>query len=278
MGAREQQAILGAYAQSAAELRGSMLRTLIAVWFGLRSWRDADQQRFVRQAITQVAGAQRQMQSLTLAYLSALIGDMTGQQPARVLPPPRTMEQLRPADPTVVYARPFRTLYASLGEGREFPDAMQDAVRRLVHIAATDLQLAKTYTARDAMAGDGRIVGYQRVLVGSQSCGLCVVASTQRYHKGELLPIHPGCDCAVAPIIGDQDPGQIINETRLEDTHDAILQTFGVSNRDARNPLDYRDVLVTHEHGEIGPILARRGDRFTGPNDIGGRSGGQADT
>lgn len=31
---------------------------------------------------------------------------------------------------------------------------------------------------------------------------------------------------------------------------------------------DYSDVLVVHEHGEIGPVLGFRGDHFTGPSDI----------
>jgi len=31
-------------------------------------------------------------------------------------------------------------------------------------------------------------------------------------------------------------------------------------------------VLVEHVHGEIGPVLARRGDHFTGPDEIRDRS------
>jgi hypothetical protein len=35
-----------------------------------------------------------------------------------------------------------------------------------------------------------------------------------------------------------------------------------MSARDARQ-VDYRKILVVHEHGELGPILAKRGNNFT---------------
>jgi hypothetical protein len=268
LGAREQRAIIGAYAQTTAQIRVDLLTALLTLFRGLGSWRDGDQPGFLRAAVPQAIGAQRTMSTLTGAYLAALLGDMLGQPPRPRPVPARTGAQLRGVDPDEVYARPFRTMYASLGDGKPFEQAMKDAARRLTHIAATDLQLAKTHTARDVLDEQPQVQGYQRVLTGSRSCGLCVVASTQRYRKAELLPIHPGCDCTVAPIVGGQDPGQVINADRLEDVHDAIEQTFGVSDRGGRNPIDYRDVLVTHEHGEIGPVLARRGDHFTGPGDL----------
>ena len=33
-------------------------------------------------------------------------------------------------------------------------------------------------------------------------------------------------------------------------------------------PVAYRDVLVSHEHGELGPVLAVKGRPFQGPNDL----------
>ncbi|MWK39580.1 hypothetical protein GEV43_40000 [Actinomadura sp. J1-007] len=274
MGAREQRAIIGAYAQTTGQMRASLLAVLLTLWRGLGSWRDGDQAGFLRAAVPQALGAQRQMASLTDAYLAALLADMRGGPPRPTGAPAPTGAQLRGVDPEVLYARPFRTLYAGLGDDKPFEQAMADAERRLLHVAATDLQLAKTHTARQVLDADPRVTGYRRVLVGSVSCGLCVVASTQRYRKENLLPIHPGCDCAVAPIVGDTDPGQVINEPLLEDVHDAIATTFGKADRGGRAP-DYRQFLVTHEHGEIGPVLARTRDRFTGPGDLtGGGAGG----
>jgi hypothetical protein len=176
--------------------------------------------------------------------------------------------------------------------------AIEAGRRRAEGLAATDLQLAKTHSSRLALAGRGdeRIVGYRRVLTGAENCAMCVLASTQRYHVEDLLPIHPACDCAVAPIVGRQDPGQTINSVTvtegaqavrstsrganvfsgddlvnlgdlLEPLHEEIEKRFGRSDRGGRQ-IDYRKLLTVHEHGEIGPVLAVKGQHFAGPDQI----------
>lgn len=269
MSAAQQQVLVERYGATTAQLRSRLTVALIALWRSLGSWRDADQPRWLSLAVPQVLGAQRQMASLTEVYLSALLGDMTGRpvRPRGVSAP--TGEQLRGVNPEVEYARPFNDLYSTLGEGRTLDVAQSAATRRLEQLVATDLQLAKTHSAREVMQSEEKVVGYRRVLRGPQSCALCMIASTQPYRKADLMPIHPGCDCGVVPIVAGQDPGQLINASRLEDVHAAIRDAVGASDRGGRR-VDYRDYLVTHEHGEIGPVLARRGEHFTGPGDIPG--------
>ena len=111
-------------------------------------------------------------------------------------------------------------------------------------------------------------MGYIRTLTGRENCALCYVASTQRYNRKDLLPIHPKCDCGEMPIYGTQDPGQVIDEARLEATHDSIAQRFGTSARDARS-IDYSSIKI-QQNGELGPVLTVRGQKFTGPNQISG--------
>ncbi len=41
------------------------------------------------------------------------------------------------------------------------------------------------------------------------------MASTQRYNSDNLMPLHTFCDCGVAPITGDVDPGRVVNEQLL---------------------------------------------------------------
>lgn len=256
-----------AYATTAGRIRKAMLASAVGSFQSLGSWRAKDMRTFTAQITPRIVGAQRQMESVTDAYLRTLLADIfRGPRPAPRLQP-RAALQLRGVDPAVVYERPFHQLWRDLSEDHSWQDSFEASLRRLESLVATDLQLAKTHAARDALEDEPRVVGFRRVLRGPTSCGLCVVASTQRYHKGELLPIHPGCDCDVAAIVGSTDPGQIINEPLLEDVHDAIEKTFGVSDRSARAP-DYREFLVVHEHGEIGPVLARAGDHFTGPDDL----------
>jgi len=177
-----------------------------------------------------------------------------------------------------VYRRPFIQVYTGLADGQPFDAAVQAGGRRLQSIAATDVQLAKTHASQAALAQMDRVVGYRRVLTGAKSCGLCIVAASQRYHKAKLLPIHPGCDCAVAPLGPDEAAAQVIDPEMLGAAHEAIADRFGKWDSGARvipgvtgpsgKPLQYRDVLITHQHGEIGPVLAVRGQHFDGPHDI----------
>lgn len=262
-----QQQLVRAYATTSRGIRAGVVAALLELFRSLGSWRSADVPRFTTSAVPMVIGGQQQLWSLTDAYLTTMLSEMGGRPRPLRGTPPRTGEQLRGVAPEEEYTRPFRTIWAELEE-QPFEVALERGLRRLQDLVATDLQLAKTHAAQDLLDDDDSVHGYRRVLVGSTSCGLCVVASTQRYHRHELLPIHPGCDCGVAPIVGDQDPGQVINEGRLEDVHAAIEQRFGVSDRGGRDPIDYRNVLVVHEHGEIGPVLARAGHEFTGPGDI----------
>lgn len=169
--------------------------------------------------------------------------------------------------------------------------AVGDGERRLRSVALTDVELAVTHAARDRLAEEPEVRFYRRVLTGAESCGLCIVASTQRYRKQDLLPIHPNCDCVVAPILGDQDPGRVINSTQIadevspvgvtrsgvpvysaedlldadvmtDDVHNAIRETFGEMAFDARQ-IDYRKILLVKQHGELGPVLTVKRHKFT---------------
>ena len=258
-------AILAQYLGAQGQLRASLLATLARMWAALTSWRDADAATFAAQAVPLVQGAQQGTATLTAAYLARIVAQMTGSPVASPKVDPRTVtgDAVRKADPAEVYRRPFNQVYTDLSQGKSLDSAVQAGGRRLQTIAATDLQLAKTHTAQQVLSGNGRVSGYRRVLSGSRNCGLCIVAATQRYHKGDLLPIHPACDCGVAPILGDQDPGQVIDEALLESAHDAIKDRFGRSAPDARS-IDYRKVILVRDHGETGPTLTVASHNFTG--------------
>lgn len=267
--------------QQRNRLRTSMLNLIERAWTGLGSWRDADIDRFVRLVGPVVTAGQRQMSMLTVADLVAYEQLVTGVRPAvpAIAPDAMTVAELRGVPVGEVYRRPAVTTWTALSDGASLDDAVGQGLTRALGIASTDLQMAKVRTAQQVVGSNERIVGYTRVLEGTKTCGLCAVASTQRYHRAELMPIHGGCDCSVAPIFGDEDPGQVINQDRLDAAHEAILERFGSFDAGARDvpgvtrlgtgdPLQYRDVLIVHEHGEIGPVLAVRGQHFAGPDDL----------
>lgn len=250
-------------------LRAATLTALANLWLRLGSWRDTDIERFLRLALPLVRGAQTRMSALTAAYLARQVAALAG-HPVLPVPAPRVGE-VRGVPLTEEYARPFHDVWRALGDGRPLPEAVKAGQDRLASLASTDLQLTKTHASRAILTADKRVTGYRRVLEGAYSCGLCIVASTQRYHVADLMPIHPACDCSVAPIVGESDPGHVIDEQRLADAHAAIADRFGRKTADARGGRgipNYHDVLVTHDHGELGPVLGVRGQDFTGPSDL----------
>lgn len=265
------QRVIDAYRRSSERLRQHIIRYLTLAWGNLDDYRTADIERWVAQIVPVVEGSLRQMASMTDAYLAAVETVTTGERAAPIGAETPTTETLRGVPASEVYQRAGVTVWTALSTGIEFPDAWQQGIDRATSIATTDLQLAKTHTSRSILARKTNVSGYRRVLEGARSCGLCVVASTQRYRKGDLMPIHGGCDCGVLPIYGTDDPGQVINPDTLDGIHERIADRFGGIDEGARGRdgiPDYRDVLVTHNHGEIGPVLSRKGDAFTSPRDL----------
>ncbi|MBT2412629.1 hypothetical protein J7I94_19035 [Streptomyces sp. ISL-12] len=235
---------------------------------GLGTWRDADVRRFQRQALPVVLAGERQIANLTASYLEQLYRDVEPRAPRVSLDLDEvTGMALRGVDPVDVYERPFKQVWTALSNRASFDDALGQGGHRLETILKTDLQLARTHTVRKVSYSLSKIKYTVRELYGEYDCALCIVASTQRYHKADLAPIHPGCDCIVKTVTADYDPGQIIDEAKLEQIHDAVEAALGTSDRGGR-AVDYRKILVTNEHGEIGPVLGFAGQRFTGPDDI----------
>jgi hypothetical protein len=260
-----QAALDARYATLATALRTRLLTFVIRAFAALPNYRDGDAAAFIEQVLPVVLGAQQQMGALTDGYLAQMIADMLGTAP--VPAGVRLAEDLRGTPPAEVYQRPFATVRTALANGKSMTEAVTEGRSRLQSITATDMQLARTHATRQALAGDGRIRYFRRVLRGSFNCALCTIASTQRYSKERLMPIHPGCDCGVRPIPGDQDPGQVIDDSLLQAAHDAVAKGTGQADRGGRAP-DYRQVIITREHGELGPLLAVRRHDFTGPRNL----------
>jgi hypothetical protein len=260
--------ILDAYNRISSRIVRGAGNRLSSAFVALGSWRDEDFERFLPVATRTMTGAKVQAARLQVAFYQ----QMANIQGERFVAPAisaaaLTDEALRNgAAAAEVYRRPFVEVYTSLSNGSTMGDAIKNGALRISSIASTDVQLARRDAGFRARSSNDRIVGYARTLTGSENCALCYVASTQRYTRGELMPIHPGCDCGEMPIYGTQDPGQVIDELRLNATHEAVAQRFGVSDFGAREP-DYRQIAI-REHGELGPMLTVADQNFTGPNDL----------
>lgn len=261
-----------AYGSQTAAVRTRVAAFVDTMWDSLPDIRDAAIERFVAAVVPVVVGGQLQIAALTDAYLAQLETLMTGTPVAPIGVPAEaiTIDAVRGIPAADVYRRAGITAWTALSRGEDITAASAAGRARAGEIAATDLQLAKTHAAQHILAAKDHVVGYRRVLEGGKSCALCIVASTHRYRRSDLMPIHPHCDCGVAPIFGRGDPGQIIDQARLGALHDAVADRLGpeAARPDARSAADYRDLVVVHEHGELGPVLSFAGQHFSGPTDV----------
>ncbi len=156
-----------------------------------------------------------------------------------------TAAELRGVTAEEYARRPLVTVYTELGKGAWWAAAIAAGRDRLAAMAALDASMAQRHVA-DGWAGSGKVVGYRRTLTG-RSCVLCGLASTQRYHGGDLMPIHAHCDCGVAPIKGEGDPGHVINKKLLDD-----LKSSGAAAGPKGSP-----AFKVVQRPELGPVLVR---------------------
>lgn len=226
-----------------------------AYWDSLPHYRASAVEDMIKAITPRVTAGQLRIADLTRAYLAQCARELGW----KVVLPPVDQDEIRGArgvDPRVVYRRPAVDVYTALAAGKPLPQAAAEGRLRLTQLIGGDMQLAKVHASRQSMRGypeEGQF--YRRVLTGRENCALCVVASTQRYFRGDLLPIHPGCDCDVQPLPPGLTVNQVIDEDLLEQVHQITADRLGVSDRGGRTP-DYRKLLTVSEHGEYGPTLS----------------------
>ncbi|MBE7953612.1 hypothetical protein ILP86_04670 [Microbacterium sp. R1] len=254
------------YQQAVEQVRNRLLVASNRLWSNLGSYRDSDIDRLVALVVPHVQAGQIHIANLTEAYFQA-VGARAGIDVRYV-----TGGRGVPAEE--VYRRPAATVYSALADDKPMALAVEEGATRLASLISTDMQMAKVRQAQRSLESAG-ITAFVRVLTGNENCALCVIASTQRYLTSELSPIHPGCDCSVDRLPPGFDPDrQIVNSDLLELTHATIEQKLGATDRGARDlglgktirdtPIsDYTDLIVTRTHGEYGPTLAWRDEKFT---------------
>lgn len=295
-----------AFAQQQQQLRNQLVAVLLQLWAGVAASNVFSPQaagKFIANLLPVSIGAQRAMSAITVAQLNQMVAPPT---PIYIAPEGVTGEALRGKDPAQVYERPFATVRYQLSRGKTIGQAIDAGRRRAQDIVASDLQLAHTHTARDylveaqqrqqearrtlreryprnrlggpvtepAPRRNRTLIGYRRQLgTNPNHCALCVLASTQRYRIGTLQPMHPNCSCTVVPLFADemQHGPHVIDPDLAERVHDIVRRDLGEKYVDPGGRLGdahYRDILITHEHGELGPVLGVRGQFFQGPNEL----------
>lgn len=208
-------ALVTAYTTAYNRLRLLAGTQIGQVWDSVAGLDDAALDLFLRRALPLMAGAEAAQARLTIGYLTALRRQTLGTAPAVNIDVRDIIgTNLRGVDPTEVFSRPTITARTAISQGKDFLDAVGLARQRATELAETNVMLTQRATVAHMGGTDTRVVGYRRVLTG-ESCELCATVSTQRYHTGQLHPIHSHCDCGVAEIYGHADPGQVINSKLL---------------------------------------------------------------
>jgi hypothetical protein len=246
------------YQQRLAYLRRTTSLRVAQAWRALPSYNRPDVDQFLTRALPAVDAGQRAAVTLTEAFLARATGGT-----ARGLLAGRTAELVLGAgvrngvDPATVYQRPFVTVWQALSNGRAYQDAVNAGLARAESTAALDVALSTRAAAVEYARGNRRISQWERV-PDEMACTFCLVASTQTYSSGDLMPLHNNCGCTVSPLgAGDGNAG---------DT-DLLEQISASSDRpDYWNDRGAADVI--REHGELGPVLVDPEDTFTGPDGL----------
>lgn len=250
-------------AQAAIEDRTSA--QVVGLFSGFSAWDDHDEiTRIADRAGQTVRASAQASASLADAYMARVISASLGGSP-------RTAGALRIAEPLRTGVRSWGSIYGRVADtvryqqslGKSLEEAVAIGLDRADAMVQTDLSLARRDQYRRSLSVAPRVTAYRRVIHPEMSrggtCGLCIAAADRRYNRGDLMPLHARCKCTVAPITAEGDPGGTLNDRDL-----AAVYSSAESNRAA----DLKRVRYqVHEHGEIGPVLAKYGDHWRGPAD-----------
>lgn len=255
-----------AYNVQQGALKGASSQAVGKVWKStVQDPTDATADLWVRRVVPVDRAYRLAAIQLAQAYVAQAETLMTGQPfSGELVDPQQVANAVRNGlPPEDLWHRPIVRLRTLSGQ-HPFSEALAKAQQYAMAQQATNTALAEREGTRAAMATSRRIVGYRRVTDGN-ACHFCVLASTQRYHAGALMPLHGGsCGCTTVPIIGTRDPGRVADKQLLE-----RLKSAGAEVKPDTDPVaEYRRTVAVHTHGELGPTMTQKGQGFTGPSEI----------
>ena len=260
---RKISAALDAHTASRAAVEKKVLGIVARLVAGFDGWYDSAKiSGWTARIVKAVEAAQASTATMTDAYLSQVASEVIGKS---VLP-------VGAVDPASLrQGVTHQGVYGRLADQWRYQESLgtaadliaQGVASRAVSMVTTDLQLAFTHQSRRFMTRRG-IDEWRRVLRPEMSktgvCGLCVAASDRMYFRGDLMPIHGNCHCGVLPVKDGVDPGRSLNREDLNRLYGEAASTYGDQLIETK--------YVVRENGEIGPVLAREGDAFRGPDDV----------
>ena len=214
-------------------------------------------------AATVVEGGQRNVAALTNGHVGKLFGVKD--------PVPVTSGVLSRTGITKAaeYERPLWQAVQAKRGGASDATALAEMAKRTERLVDTDMQLTKTKQSREIVRRSGH-KRYRRI-ARAAACPLCAIASTQTYKSEDLLPMHPGCHCDIGPLAeGGKGQRQLDKNFSPEKLAQATEQKKMLKEAAAEGHSAqwYRDKIAVREHGETGPTLTWKHQKFQGVNDL----------
>jgi len=264
-----------AFSQASESLQENTAGTVRSAWLSFDGWYDPILVAALAAEMADLStAAQQTTAGLSAQYAAeaaaAVLGIPAAPLPRNLWTPVRGGAPIR-----LVHSRPAEVFKRAIATGASHQDALERAGARGVGLALSDLSLEDRAVQQEVLKRLG-VEQFRRVirpeLSKTGSCGLCIAAASRIYNTGDLMPLHPpSCNCIVLPIVGDVDPGFDLNEEDLAKLYDAAgsnkavdLRRTGFTSLDELRSAPY----AVHEHGELGPLIARTGDKFRGPNKV----------
>ena len=235
-------------------LLAALVRLLLGVWSRVDPYSPEQVEVAAMKSADLVLRATRQARLATRAYNKRVLEWLGEEAPE---PDRDDLDDYPRFDvtPEQVWERPAEAYRYARSQGKSPEQAREALEKKVESLARDDVALAKRDQAAREMGRAERVTGYRRVihpeLSTSGTCGLCVAAATRIYSKADLMPIHPGCNCTVAPITASADPGLQLNDADLAELYKAAGSTGAqdLSNVRLKEVVD----------GELGPMLTSYG-------------------
>lgn len=184
----------GRFQRQLATLRSRTGERSRDAWDQLGSWDRADIERFERSTAPLFRAARRASVNSSAGYYQLVTDTAVTVGELAILP------QIE---------APFHAYWSALKDGSMWADALAVGAAR-AEAVGTDLITGASREVA-SLASQRGVVGWRRVLTGV-SCEWCGTVAQQRYKTVDSATFgHDHCDCIVAPIYAESDPGQRIN-------------------------------------------------------------------
>lgn len=202
------------YAARSLQIRRLLGSAAVAAYDQIEDYSQIDA--FLDQIVPLSLAAQKALATTLAGYLYSV----TGHRPEPFDLDAVTGDALREDGARHDWSIPSFTMWAALGAGVAFADALAQARHDIGLKAQTNLAMTQSAAMARLAESMDEVSGYRRVLSGD-GCDFCVAASEQRYKSDDLMPLHTGCMCSVAPILGRTDPARQLNAATLAEREES---------------------------------------------------------